>query len=194
MYNLKKIFIINLLCYLIMNLTALAGQCYQTALITFPDYQRNWRQVHFERLYGETLSQWLPAYANKNDWQESVVFHSYNWAKGNSCSKFMTNLLNNIQVQNKTMKTQIIKNDYVDSVAVWCVDKTDNMPAQCEILRVTTGHEGIVSIHYINKYPRQYFLDYQKETWLNIIRNIRIYYSYFRWDKVTGKETSVQLQ
>ena len=91
------------------------------------------------------------------------------------------------------MKRQILKDSGVDSIAIWCVNKNAAMPAQCEILRVTSGYEGLISIHYINKNP-QYFMTYQKDPWLKIIRDVRIYYSYFRWDRVTGKETSIQLQ
>ena len=105
----------------------------------------------------------------------------------------MSNLLASAASQNQTMRSTIIKDRPEDSVAIWCAEKNKIMPAQCEILRVTSAYEGIVSIHYINKNPK-YFLQYQQKDWLNIVRNVRIYYSYFRWDRVTGKETSVQLQ
>ena len=182
-----------LLVCLLINFFAQTACAYQTALITYPENNKNWKQIYFGKQYDEVLSQWIPSYSYPKDWTESVVFHSYNWAKGNSCYKFLLNLLSNVAAQNNTMTRQIIKDDYVDSVAIWCVNKNKVMPAQCEIVRVTAGYEGLVSIHYINKNP-QYFLNYQKDTWLSIIRNIRIYYSYFRWDRVTGKETSVQLQ
>ena len=170
-----------------------SANAYQTALITYPDYNKNWKQVYFGKQYDEVISQWIPSYEYNNNWSESVVFHSYNWAKGNNCYKFMSNLLASVSSRNKTMRTQIIKDRPEDSVAIWCAQKNNVMPAQCEILRVTSAYEGIVSIHYINKNPDA-FVKYQKDTWLSIIRNVRIYYSYFRWDRVTGKETSVQLQ
>lgn len=182
-----------LVCFLVLNLFAQAGNCYQTALITYPENNKNWKQIYFGKQDQEAISQWIPAYSYSNDWTESVVFHSYNWAKGNSCYKFMLNLLANVESRNPSMKRQIIKDDFVDSVAIWCVDKNPSMPAQCEIVRVTSAYEGLISIHYINKNPK-YFMDYQKDMWLSIVRKVRIYYSYFRWDRVTGKETSVQLQ
>ncbi len=191
----RKIFSLKFfaICFFVINFLAQAGNSYQTALITYPENNKNWKQIYFQTQYDETISQWIPSYSQNNNWGESVVFHSYRWAKGNSCYKFMLNLLANVESRNKTMKRQIIKDDFVDSVAIWCADKNSAMPAQCEIVRVTSAYEGLVSIHYINKNPK-YFLDYQKDMWLSIIRNIRIYYSYFRWDRVTGKETSVQLQ
>lgn len=182
-----------LFCFFVLNFFAQAANCYQTALITYPEYNKNWKQVYFGKQYDEAISQWIPAYSNNNDWGESVVFHAYNWAKGNSCYKFMLNLLAGVESKNKTMKQQIIKDKFEDSVAIWCVDKTSSMQAQCEIVRVTSAYEGLVSIHYINKNP-QYFKDYQQDNWLKIIRNVRIYYSHFRWDRVQNKETSVQLQ
>lgn len=185
--------LIFVICLIVMSFFTQSAYAYQTALITYPEYNKNWKQVYFGKQYDEAISQWIPSYSSSNDWGESVVFHSYNWAKGNSCYKFMLNLLAGVESKNKTMKRQIIKDKFEDSVAIWCVDKTPSMQAQCEIVRVTSAYEGLVSIHYINKNP-QYFMDYQKDNWLSIVRNVRIYYSYFRWDRVTGKETSVQLQ
>ena len=178
----SKIFIVLLL---LMNIFSPAANAYQTALITYPDYNKNWKQIYFGKQYDETISQWIPAYSYQNDWTESVVFHAYNWAKGNNCYKFMSNLLASVASQNTTMRSTIIKDRPEDSVAIWCVDKNKVMPAQCEILRVTSAYEGLVSIHYINKNPK-YFLQYQQKDWLSIVRNVRIYYSYFFWDRVTG--------
>ena len=183
-----------LLCCFVLNFFASAAYSYQIALIEYPENHKNWVQVYFGKQYGEVISQWIPAYYDKSDWRESIVFHSYSWAKGNSCSKFLTNLLLGVQSRNDTMKYQVIKNDPVDSIAIWCVEKNKNMPAQCEIVRVTAGHEGLLSIHYINKNPKQYFLDYQKDIWLDVVRNVRIFYSHYRWNKTMGKATSVQLQ
>lgn len=172
---------------------AQSANAYQTALITYPDYNKNWKQIYFGRQDDETISQWIPSYEYQNSWTESVVFHSYNWAKGGNCYRFMSNLLSNVSSQNPKIVSQIIKDRPEDSVAIWCAPKNATMPEQCEILRVTKAYESIVSIHYINK-NRAAFMNYQKDTWLSIIRNVRIYYSYFRWDRVNGKETSVQLQ
>ncbi len=185
----KKIFTIILMTLMLSG----SAFAYQTALITYPDYNKNWKQVYFGKQNSETISQWIPSYEYSNNWSESVVFHSYNWAKGNNCYKFMSNLLANVGSQNNTMQSWIIKDKPEDSVAIWCAKKTKTMAAQCEILRVTSAYEGLVSIHYINKNPDA-FLKYQQEPWLKIVRDVRIYYSYFRWDRVTGKETSVQLQ
>ena len=189
----KKLFLLPFFICLLMNFFSQTAGAYQTALITYPENNKNWKQVYFGKQYDETISQWIPSYSYPKDWSESVVFHSYNWAKGNSCYKFMMNLLANVVSQNNTVRYQIIKDSGVDSIAIWCANKNAVMPAQCEILRVTSGYEGLVSIHYINKNP-QYFMNYQKDMWLKIIQDVRIYYSYFRWDRVTGKETSVQLQ
>ena len=193
MFKLKKIQITLLTLMIFCLFNAQKAECYQTALITYPENNKNWKQIFFKKQDNETISQWLPSYSYSNDWSESVVFHSYNWAKGNSCYKFLLNLLTSVESRNPSMTTKIIKDDAVDSIAVWCAKDTKTMPAQCEILRVTSGYEGLISIHYINKNP-EYFLNYQHDLWLNIIKNVRIYYSHFRWDRITGKETSVQLQ
>ncbi len=190
--NMSKLKIVVFLI-LFISVFASSANAYETALITYPDYNKNWKQVYHAKQYDEVLSQWIPSYEDSKKWTESVVFHSYKWAKGNSSYRFMSNLLTNVANRNPSMRRQIIKDRAEDSVAVWCVDKNKNMEAQCEILRVTSSYEGLVSIHYINKNP-QAFMQYQKDNWLPIIRNVRIYYSYFRWDRVNGKETSIQLQ
>lgn len=190
MFKLKN----AVLCFvviLLMNIAAPLVNAYQTALITYPEYNKNWKKAYYGKQGDEAISQWVPSFSNKDNWGESVVFHSYNYAKGNSCYKFMMNLINSVESRNKTMKTQILKDNFEDSVAIWCVDKTKSMSAQCEIVRVTSGYEGLISIHYINK-DKENFLS-QQETWLNIVKNVRIYYSYYRWDRVMQKETSVEL-
>ncbi len=179
------------LCLFFMNFFAAQGNCYQTALITYPEYNKNWKQIYYGKQNAEVISQWIPSYAYSNDWGESVIFHSYNYAKGQSCHKFMMNLLNGVSSRNTTMKYNILKDKFEDSLAIWCADKNSAMAAQCEIIRVTSGYEGLISIHYINK-NKENFL-YQKNTWLGIIQNVRIYYSYFRWDRVMQKESSIEL-
>lgn len=186
----RKLSLIFLSLFLI-NFFAPQGECYQTALITYPEYNKNWKQAYYGKQNDEVISQWIPAYSYSNDWAESVIFHSYNYAKGNSCYKFMMNLLGNVSSKNKTMSYSILKDKYEDSVAIWCADKNSAMQAQCEIIRVTSGYEGLISIHYINK-NKENFLS-QKDIWLSIVRNVRIYYSYFRWDRVMQKESSVEL-
>ena len=101
----SKIFIVLLL---LMNIFSPAANAYQTALITYPDYNKNWKQIYFGKQYDETISQWIPAYSYQNDWTESVVFHAYNWAKGNNCYKFMSNLLASVASQ----KYNNAKHDY----------------------------------------------------------------------------------
>lgn len=187
----KQIFTIFILFFSL--IFAPVACAYQTALITYPEYNKNWKQVYFGKQDSEVISQWIPSYENHQNWTESVVFHAYNWAKGQNCYKFMSNLLAQAESRNPTFQSQIIKDKPEDSVAIWCTQKTNYSPAQCEILRVTAAYEGIVSMHYVNK-NTEIFKRYQVEPWLKIIRDVRIYYSYFRWDRVTGKATSVQLQ
>jgi len=188
----KKSIFTLLILFFALSFAPIAN-AYQTALITYPEYNKNWKQVYFGKQDNEVISQWIPSYESNTNWTESMVFHAYNWAKGQNCYKFMSNLLAQAESRNPTFQSQIIKDKPEDSVAIWCTQKTKYSPAQCEILRVTSAYEGIVSMHYINK-NTEVFKRYQVEPWLKIIRDVRIYYSYFRWDRVTGKETSVQLQ
>ena len=119
----KKLFTIILITLMLSG----SAFAYQTALITYPEYNKNWKQVYFGKQNNEAISQWIPAYEQSNNWSESVVFHSYNWAKGNNCYKFMSNLLANVGSQNNTMQSWIIKDKPEDYVAMLFYKKTKKM-------------------------------------------------------------------
>ena len=60
-----------------MTVFSSAANAYETALITYPEYNKNWKQVYFGKQDDEVISQWIPSYSYTNDWVESVVFHAY---------------------------------------------------------------------------------------------------------------------
>ena len=177
--------------FFVLNILASDVCAYESVIIKYPE--QTWVSIYYQKERDETIAQFIPPYEYRNNWNQSLVFHSYKWAKGNSSYRFLSNLLANVMNRNPSMRSRILKDRAEDSVAIWCAEKNQNMEAQCEILRVTSSYEGLVAIHYINKNPKA-FNEYQMENWLPIIRNVRIYYSYFRWDRVNGKETSIQLQ
>lgn len=161
---------------------------YETVIIDFPE-KEGWHLVFSKKTNKETIVQFLPKGEDKNNWTRTVVFHSYAEAyeKSISASKYHQKLLMNVFRKNKTIKIKHLKNSENDAISLWCVEKNENMPAQCEILRTTEGYETVVSMHYINKNVKK-ISDIEKN-WIKIIKKVRTYYSYYRMDRLLNRET-----
>lgn len=169
----------------IINCFAYDAKSYETVIIKYPD--KPWVSIFYQKQADETIAQLIPPYDYRDNWGESTVFHAYRWAKGSSCKNFMNNLMGNVYSQNKNVRTQVVKNDYNDAITMWCSEK----PSQCEIVRVTRSYEGLISMHYINRDVQNFI--YKRDMWLNIIRDAKIYYSYYRWDRVLSKASTIEL-
>ena len=140
LYKLIIVFFITMVC-------SLNVQAYESVIMG---------SIYYQKERDETIAQFIPPYDYRNNWSQSLVFHSYKWARGQSCSSFMNNLLANVSMQNDKMRVQMVKDNINDSIVMWCAPKNKYMSEQCEILRVTRGHEGLISIHYINRSMEDY--------------------------------------
>ena len=172
-----------------LNIFALNADAYESVIVKYPE--QTWVSIYYQKESDETIAQFIPPYDYRNNWRQSLVFHSYKWAKGQSCSSFMNNLLANVSMQNDKMRVQMVKDNINDSIVMWCAPKNKYMSEQCEILRVTRGHEGLISIHYINRNMEDFTL--RKNQWLNVIRDVKVYYSDYRWDRVLSKASVYEL-
>ena len=190
MKNLRgTLFRIVITVFFVLNLFALNAGAYESVIIKYPE--RTWVSIYYQKESDETIAQFIPPYESSNNWNQSLVFHSYKWAKGQSCSSFLNNLLANVSMQNNKMRIQPVKDNINDSIVMWCAPKNKYMSEQCEILRVTRGHEGLISMHYINRNMEDFSL--RKDQWLNVIRDVKVYYSYYRWDRVLSKASVYEL-
>lgn len=160
---------------------------YETVIIDFPD-KEGWHLVFSKKTDKETIVQFMPSGHTRDYWTRTVVFHSYPDAveKNISAKQYQQRLLSSVAKKNKTFKYKNIRNTRDDAITIWCVDKTEKMPAQCEILRTTQGYETIVSMHYINKNINK--LSDIEKNWIRIIRKVRHYYSYYRMDRLFNRE------
>lgn len=164
---------------------------YQTVLVDFPPNQ-GWHAVYYDTQYGEAILQYVPVGQSAESWNKTVVFHSYknlNWT--NSAAKFMDRMTQQMEAKNSTQFYKYLKYNDADSISTRCITKNANITAQCEIFRVSQSHEGLISMHYINKNTQNFKETY--DMWYQIIKNVRIYYSYYMDERIMNKATSFEL-
>lgn len=164
---------------------------YQTVLIDFPDNQ-GWHDVYYAKQNDETILQYVPAGQTAQNWTKTIIFHSYkNLSWTDSAGEFMDRRTSEMEYQNSSQAYKYTKYTEADSISSRCIQKNAIMPTQGEIYRVSKSFEGLISMHYINKNISDYKNTYN--LWYQIMKNIRIYYSYYREDRVLDKATSFEL-
>lgn len=179
-----KNFIFIILFFAFMQNTT---QAYETVLVEFPN--AGWHKVFYQKRDHQVIGQYLPSGQSRDNYIESMVFHSYKGEKNRRLTALymLEYHIGQAMYRYNDMQLTYIKNDSNDAIAIWCSERA----SQCEIVRSTQGFEGIITMHYINKNP-QYFQNICSQ-WLNIVRGIKLYYSYYRWDVIMNKANTVEL-
>jgi len=164
---------------------------YETVLVDFPSNQ-GWHEVYYATRNDEAILQYAPVGQTAKNWTKTVVFHSYkNLSWTDSAAEFMNRRTTEMESQNFSQLYKYRKYTEADSIATRCVTKNAVVPTQCEIYRASKSFEGLISMHYINKNVEDYKSTYN--AWYDIIQNVRIYYSYYREDRIMDKATSFEL-
>lgn len=164
---------------------------YETVIVDFP-YKQGWHEAYYGVQGNEAILQYTPAGQTAQSWTRSVIFHSYKGLNEKTdAAKFMDNTTSQMEVQNSSQRYTYMKYTDVDSIATRCITKNAYTPTQCEIYRVSTSHEGLITMHYINKNVQDFKNTYSY--WYQIMKDIRIYYSYYRTDRVLDKATIFEL-
>lgn len=163
---------------------------YQTVLIDLPSGQ-GWHTDYYAVQGDEAILQYVPAGQTTKDWVRTVVFHSYKNSRYDTASKFMDVTTGQMESQNPSQAYKYLKYTETDSIATRCVTRNTYIPSQCEIYRIVTTYDGLISMHYIDKNKQRFKSTYND--WFQIIKGVRIYYSYYLDDRVMGKSTSFQL-
>lgn len=163
---------------------------YQTVAM---DFVGLWYKINYINNERDAIVQYVRHGYDKDNWSESIVFHTFKWTKDNemSANELMTSLLNDVRKKNSSLQVEYVKKHPQDMIATWCVDKNDLMQAHCEILRTTQSFDGALSMHYLNKNP-QHFMSVRDE-WVERIRKARVYQSYFRLDRILNKSMTFEL-
>lgn len=190
----KKVLLLIISLFLASFLTQRA-LAYQTVLVDFPENQ-GWHAVYYGTQDNEAILQYVPVGQSYENWTKTVIFHSYKNADGsenlsNNAARFMDKTTSQMEHQNSSQLYKYTKYNDMDSIAVRCVQKNAYIPTQCEIYRVSNSFEGLITMHYINKNIPDYKNTY--DLWYEIIKDIRIYYSYYREDRILDKATSFEL-
>lgn len=180
-----------LLLIISLFITSAAVFAYQTVLVDFPPNQ-GWHSVYYGAQGSETILQYVPVGQSYENWEKSIIFHSYkDLAWTDSAAKLMDRLTQQMELKNSSQLYLYNKYTDADSIATRCVQQNINIPSQCEIFRVSKTFEGLISMHYINKNIRDYKNTYN--LWYQIMKNVRIYYSYYMDDRILDKATSFEL-
>src|SRR5574344_1543988 len=179
-----------LLLFISLFLLAPAVFAYQTVLVNFP-YDEGWHNVYYGQRGDESILQYTPRGQNAKNWTRTLIFHSYKNPQYDDLGRFTNTLTAQMEAINPTGGFRTIKNDENDYISARCVSKRGTYPAQCEILRSTNTFEGFITMQYINKNTANFKKNYN--TWLDIVRDIRIYYSYYMDERILNKATSFHI-
>lgn len=182
--KLYKIVFCILICVICLQNSAFS---YETVLIDFPN--GGWHKVFYENRNGEAIVQFVPSGQTKSKYLETVIFHSY---KKDLFGDVTPQSILNYYLTQTSMRHHDISMSYVENnddneMVIWCSPSA----SQCEIIRTAQGYEGVITMHYINTNP-QYFQNVYPN-WINIMKKIKIYYSYYRWNVIMNKANSVEL-
>jgi len=164
---------------------------YQTVLVDFPPNQ-GWHSDYYDAQTGEIILQYVPIGESCDNWDKTVIFHSYkNLSWTNSAAALMDRLTQQMELQNSTQFYKYMKYTAADSIATRCIKKNAKIGTQCEIFRTSQSFDGLISMHYINRNVQDFQSSYAM--WYEIMKNIRIYYSYYMDDSILNKATSFQM-
>lgn len=165
-----------------------AAFAYETVIVDFPENE-GWHPVYYSQQSSETILQYAPRGETDKEWTRTIIFHSYRDYDG--AGTFMNRTTAQMEAKNPSGLYKYKKFSDVDAIATRCVQKNNYTPSQCEIFRVSKSFEGLISMHYINKD----FADFKNtyNTWYDIVKDIRIYQSYYRLDRILDKATYFEL-
>lgn len=183
-----KFFKIIILLFIILTGIKVPSYCYETVIINFPENE-GWHLVYSNKTVNETIVQFMPKGETRDNWKRTVVFHSYPQMQERNISAqaLQQRILQNVINKNNSFKYKGIKSEKDDTYGYWCVKKNSKMSSQCEILRTVQGYETVISMHYINKNISD--LKDIERPWLNIMKDVANYYSYYRMDRMLNRAT-----
>lgn len=172
-----------LLFSIIFCLIVLSAVAYETVIIKFPEGEL-WGKVYYKQFGNEALLQYTPAGQKSNDWTRSVVIHSYNGV-GTTIMNFSDGIAAKMQKVNPTSSYTTIKMRSDDIILGRCTQDYKNIKGQCEFLRTTRSHAGIVTIHYMNKNKNDFMANYNQ--WYDIIKRAKFLNTYYRNERTLNK-------
>ena len=181
----KKVLSISLF-FLITTITAFA---YETVIIKYPNGEL-WQKAYYKKIADEAILQYLPKNQTRENWKRSIVVHSY-YGSAYPVNNFIAAELVRMTKINPTGKYKYLKFTPVDSIAGRCTEDYNGIKAQCEFYRVSRAHDGIVSIHYINRNKDDFMNNYRE--WYDIIKRAKFLNTYWRNERMLNKSDYFEL-
>jgi hypothetical protein len=181
----KKVLLFSLL----LLFSTIAVFAYETVIIKYPSGEL-WEKAYYKKIGSEAILQYVPKGQTHENWTRSIILHSYN-DSGYPVRTFIANDLARMSQTNPTSGYKYLKLADTDSIAGRCTSDYKNIKAQCEFYRVTRVHNGIVSLHYINRNKNDFMSNYQQ--WYDIIKRAKYYNSYYRDERTFDKSEYFEL-
>lgn len=181
----KKVLLSSLLIFL----STLAVFAYETIIIKYPAGEV-WVKSYYRKVGTEAILQYVPNNQSYENWTRSIIVHSY-FDSVMPTNYFMSNDLLRMKKTNPNGNYRYLKWTPNDSMATRCTEDYKNVKAQCEFYRVTNAHNGIITLHYINRDKEDFQKNYSQ--WYNIIRKAKFYNSYYRDDRILDKAEYFEL-
>ncbi len=178
-----------LLSSLILVLTSLSVYAYETIIIKYPDGEL-WTKAYYKKAGAEAILQYVPKGQTRDSWTRTIVVHSY-YESAFPVNNFIAGELLRMTKINPTGRYKYLKLTPVDSIAGRCTEDYKNVKSQCEFYRVSRAHEGIVSVHYINRNKRDFLENYR--VWYDIIRKAKFLNTYWRNERMLNKSEYFEL-
>ncbi len=180
----KKVLLFSL--FLLSTLSVFA---YETVIIKYPP-EELWQKVYYRKVGNEAILQLVPKGQSYQNWTRTIIVHAYNFAEY-PIGVFMANNIAKMQKNNPSGKYKYLRVRDNDMIAGRCTENYNGIQAQCEIFRASRAHEGIISIHYINRNKSEFMREYDK--WYDIIRKAKYYNSYYRDERILDKAEFYEL-
>ena len=181
----KKVLLFSIL-FLI---TAIGAFAYETVIIKYPAGEV-WTKAYYKKIGDEAILQYVPAGQSHQDWTRSIIVHAY-YESAYPINVFISNDLARMKLTNPTGNYRYLKLTENDSMATRCTDDYKNIKAQCEFFRVTYVHNGIISLHYINRDKEDFKANYYQ--WYDIIKRAKYLNSYYRDERTFDKSEYFEL-
>ena len=178
-----------LLASLIIFLTSLTVFAYETVIIRFPSGEM-WVKAYYKKIGVESILQYVPKGQSYKDWKRSVIVHAYNESTL-PVNIFIGNEIARMTKANPTGKYKYLKLADVDAIAGRCTEDYKNIKAQCELYRVTRAHNGVISLHYINRDKDDFMKNYHQ--WYEIVRKAKYMNTYWRNERTLNKSDYFEL-
>ena len=162
---------------------------YETIIIKYPSGEL-WTKAYYKKVGNEAILQYVPKGQSHRDWKRTIIVHAY-YESAYPINIFISNEVLRMKKTNPTGNYRYLRLTERDSIATRCTNDYKNVKAQCEFYRASHVHNGIVSLHYINR-DKEEFMDNYRE-WYNIIKKAKYYNSYYRDERTFDKSEYYEL-